>query len=239
MSTGPEPVRYLAIAERIAGELRELGPGRRVGSERSLAERFGCQRTTARRALHHLETAGLIYRRGRSGWYRTPERLDYDLLGAVPLADLVAEQGRELRTEVVGVGDVPPRPVGDGFSFLVRRRRVLDGRVIVAEDLHVADGLVEAMAAHDLTGSTGSILARLGVRVTREDVVVVPTAAELDWVTAALGVRHGTPALEVTRRRWSGPRAVQEDVEWWRADAVRLRVSVTPEAGAGAAPGGT
>ncbi|MDY7104832.1 MAG: GntR family transcriptional regulator [Actinomycetota bacterium] len=233
MSTDREPPRYLAIAEQLQTELDAIGPGGRVGSERSLAERFSCQRMTARRALHHLETAGVVYRRDRSGWYRTPDRLDHDLLGGRPLAELVAEQGRELRTEVLTVDGAEPRSGRNGFVFLGRRRRVLDGRAIVAEDLHVATRLGTAFAAADLTDSTGSVLARLGVEVTREDVEVVPTAAEHDWVTAALGVRHGSPALEVTRRRWSGDELVQEDVEWWRADAVRLRVSVRPGPPAG------
>ena len=93
--------RYLTIAAEIERTLSLHGAPDRLESERALATKFACQRGTVRRALQLLESRGLIYRRQRSGWYRSPARLDYVLTGAPPLADLAAGMGRDLATEVL------------------------------------------------------------------------------------------------------------------------------------------
>lgn len=72
---GDVPTLYTYL--RIAAELRQridsgdLGPGDVVPSEATLVSRYGVARGTARQALAHLETAGLIeVRHGKGRFVR-------------------------------------------------------------------------------------------------------------------------------------------------------------------------
>ena len=227
--------RYITIAEKIERELARPDESVRLASERDLTERFDCQRGTVRRALQLLESRGLIYRRGRSGWYRTPARLDYVLTGAPPLAELTAQLGRELTTEVLTT-TAPRRHISpDGMVFVARRRRSLDGWPIVVEDIHLLSDLRDRIEPSDLRDSTTSILASVGVNVSFEQAALEADAAP-DWVGAILGIRVGGALLKITRQRFVDLDLVQCDTEWWRADAVRLHVAVTGDAVRTASP---
>lgn len=218
--------RYLAIAERIESDLDRRDATNKLASERDLAERFGCQRGTVRRALQLLESRGLIYRRGRSGWYRTPARLDYVLTGAPPLAELTAKLGRNLTTEVLTTSKPRSHQDPDGTVFVARRRRSLDGWPIVVEDIHLRPDLADRIEPADLKHSTTFILRSVGVEVTFEQAALEAVAAP-DFVGGVLGLRVGGSLLKITRQRFVDDDLVQDDTEWWRADAVRLHVAVT------------
>lgn len=222
---GRSETGYRAIAERIESELTPGSPNDKLASERALAERFACQRATVRRALQLLESRGLIYRHQRSGWYNTPAGLDYVLTGSPPLAELTAQRGRELRTEVLTKvapqGHNPP----NAMMFVARRRRHLDGWPIVVEDIHLQSDLASRIEDSDLRLSTKSILASVGIDVSFEQATLEVVAAP-QWVGDALRLRLGGSVLKITRQRFDGDRMIQCDTEWWRSEAVRLHVVV-------------
>ena len=218
--------RYVTIAEEIERGLAQPGASNELESERTLADQFECQRGTVRRALHLLESRGLIYRRERSGWYRSPARLDYVLTGAPPLAELTAQIGRELTTEVLPSGGSDRPETSRGMTFVVRRRRRLDGWPIVVEDIHLRSDLVERIEGTDLAQSTTAILAAVGIEVTFEQASLEVVAAP-KWVIEALGLRVGGSLLKITRQRFMGDDLIQNDTEWWRSQAVRLHVAIT------------
>ncbi|MCP3977142.1 MAG: GntR family transcriptional regulator [bacterium] len=218
--------RYLAIAEEIERELAQSNAPDGLASERDLAERFKCQRGTVRRALQLLESRGSIYRRGRSGWYRSPARLDYVLTGAPPLAELTAQMGRELKTEVITNTAPPGHRPPDGMVFVARRLRRLDGWPIVVEDIHLRPDLVKRIEHADLRHSTKAILAAVDIEITFEQATLEVVAAP-QWVIEGLGLRVGGSLLEITRQRFIGDDLVQSDIEWWRSQALRLHVAIT------------
>ena len=223
----PRPAtRYLAIAEEIEGRLAVQGSTDKLESERELAGRYDCQRGTVRRALHLLESRGLIYRRERSGWYRSPARLDYVLTGAPPLAELTAQLGRQLTTEVLPADHADHGETSPGMAFVVRRRRRLDGWPIVVEDIHLRSDLVTRIEGSDLAQSTTAILAAVGIEITFEQASLEVVAAP-KWVIEALGLRVGGSLLKITRQRFLGDDLIQNDTEWWRSQAVRLHVAIT------------
>ena len=218
--------RYLTIAAEIERTLSRPGSPDRLESERALATQFACQRGTVRRALQLLESRGLIYRRQRSGWYRSPARLDYVLTGAPPLADLAAEMGRDLATEVLTSIAPDAHETELGMAFVVRRRRRLDGWPIVVEDIHLRSDLVTRIEGANLAQSTTALLAAVGIEVTFEQASLEVVTAP-GWVVDALGLRVGGSLLKITRQRFLGDNLIQDDVEWWRSEAVRLHVAIT------------
>lgn len=227
VASGPgSDTGYRSIARRIECEIDDGTPNQKLASERALAERFDCQRGTVRRALQLLESRGLIYRRDRSGWYTTPASLDYILTGSPPLAELTAQLGRELRTEVLTTVEPPGHQPPDGMVFAVRRRRRLDGWPIVAEDIHVKADLGSRIESCDMRLSTKSILASVGIEITFEQATLEVLAAP-DWVGEVLGLGVVGSVLRVIRQRYVGDRLVQSDTEWWRSRAVRLHVGIT------------
>jgi len=217
---------YRAIARLIEVEVIAGSADNKLASERALATRFGCQRGTVRRALRLLESRGLIYRRDRSGWYNTPASLDYVLTGSQPLAELTAQLGRELRTEVLTTSRPRGHSSPDGMVFVARRRRQLDGWPIVVEDLHLGSEFGGQIEGCDLRQSTKTILASVGINVTFEQAILEVVAAP-SWVRDALGLRVGGGVLRVTRQRFAGDDMIQSDTEWWRSKAVRLHVAIT------------
>jgi DNA-binding GntR family transcriptional regulator len=217
---------YRGIAGVLTAEVAGAAPGARIGSERELAGRFDCQRTTVRRALRLLEAQGLAFRRDRSGWYRTPARLDYDLTLGRPLADVAAAEGRTVRSELVDGGpdgaDAPP-----GVRFAARRRRLLDGWRIVAEDLYLAPDVTDHLGGADFRRSVSELLRGAGVVVTAEELAVTAVAAP-DWVADELYLAPSTAVLAIERIRRAGDRVIEHDREFWRTDAVRLRFVALP-----------
>lgn len=224
--------RYREIADVLAAEVPALDHGQKLPSERDLAGRFACQRVTIREALHHLESDGTIFRRGRAGWFRTPERLDYDVGASPPLADLAVAQGRELHTEVIERDPRSSTPPEDHLCFVARRRRTLDRWPILVEEITVAQTIADRIDGADLTRSTAGILAALGVAVTEERVTIESTGAPA-WAAELLNLRVGAPLLAVTRTRWGEGVLLQRDLEWWRADSVRIHAAVRAAARAG------
>lgn len=222
---GSSETGYRAIARRIEGEVG-VGPSdTKLASERSLAERFACQRGTVRRALTLLESRGVIYRRARSGWYSTPASLDYVLTGSTPLAELTAQMGRDLQTELLATTQPKNHHSPDSMVFVARRRRRLDGWPIVVEDLHLRPELSDRIKHCDLQLSTKTILASVGIDVSFEQAILDVVAAP-SWVRDALGLRVGGSVLRIARQRFTGDQLIQSDTEWWRSKAVRLHVAI-------------
>lgn len=91
MSRAPQHL-YQRIKEQVLHEVREgrLKPGDPVPGDAELAERFGCARMTAHRALRELAEDGVIERRRRSG-SRVARRSGRTALFDIPRIDLEVE----------------------------------------------------------------------------------------------------------------------------------------------------
>ena len=209
---------------QIAGSLTEeygsgVEPHTALPSERVLAERFGVQRPTVRVALEYLAQQGLIYRRERQGWFVSPPRLEYELLGpGVPR--------ERLRIDVVtteAAGQPPPPHPGLGFAAL--RKYYFDERLVVVSHTYLRDDMRKALAdgelAAPLRDSYAMASQRCGIALTHNRISV--TAAVIGPELApVLEVTARQPVLDVTRIHYSHDDVVGADLEHWRSDVVTL-----------------
>ncbi|MDR3510628.1 MAG: UTRA domain-containing protein [Caulobacteraceae bacterium] len=245
---GDQP-HYLSIRDHIVRRIQsgDLPAGAKLPSERQLQTGAGIARGTIREALFQLEAEGQIYRRDRSGWYVSPAPIIYDPTRWAGFMTYVSEQGRIPATTTL-VAELAPAPPAAAEVFGVevgaplyalRRRRSIDGRPVLIEDIQVSPALAPGLLRFPLDGSLTQILKReYGVSVARNRVDMWPcalTKAE----ASALAAKPGTPGLVVVRTSFDAAgRVVEYDREYWRHDAMRIHVDtrVPPNAGDDAQP---
>lgn len=233
-SGGPQ---YLVLRDQIARNI-EIGnqpPCAKLPSERQLQGETGAARGTIREALFQLEAEGLIYRRDRSGWYVSPPAVIYDPTRWAGFMAYVTEQGRTPSTETLSKDSAPvPSAVEDIFGvapgemlYTIRRRRLIDGRPVLIEQITVNPALAPDLLSHSLDASLTHILTTYyDVTVARNCVNMRPCALVRE-VAEALGVKSGTPGLLVVRTSFDAAGGVVEyDQEYWRHDAIRIHVDL-------------
>jgi DNA-binding GntR family transcriptional regulator len=233
-SAGPQ---YLALRDQMALNIESgtVPPGTKLPSERQLQTDTGAARGTIREALFQLEAEGLIYRRDRSGWYVSPAAVTYDPTRWAGFMTYVTEQGRTPATETLSKeGLAAPATVAEIFGVApgtilhtIRRRRLIDGRPVLAERIIVDPALAPDLLGHSLDGSLTHILTtHYGVKVARNCVDMRPCAL-VKTDADALGVKSGTPGLLVMRTSYDASgRVVEYDQEYWRHDAIRVHVDL-------------
>ncbi len=237
-ATGPQ---YLVLRDQIALsiEMGRLAPGTRLSSERQIQTAFGMARGTIREALFQLEAEGLIYRRDRSGWYVSPPAITYDPTRWSGFMAFVREQGRVPATETLSKSSLPASAaLADIFRvapgrplYTIHRRRSIDGRAVLVEQITVDPALAPDLLAHSLDGSLTQVLSReYGLSVSRNRVDMRPCALTRE-AAETLGVKSGTPGLLVVRTSFDPVgRVVEYDQEYWRHDAIRIHVDLGVQA---------
>jgi DNA-binding GntR family transcriptional regulator len=229
---------YLAVRDEIARGIGGLGVGGKLASERELQAVSGAARGTVREALFQLEAEGLIYRRDRSGWYVCPPPIVYDPTQWAGFMAYVSDQGRTPSTDLLSAELATASPVvaeALGFEpqqdrpvYALRRRRAVDGRAVLVEDIHVDSLIAPDLLRFSLNESLTQILREAyGVSIVRTRVDMQPCA--LSRVeAAALAAKAGAPGLLILRTSFDAlGRAVEYDREVWRHDAVRLHIDIS------------
>ncbi len=229
---------YLTVRDEVAHRLGALGVGAKLPSERELQAVSGAARGTVREALFQLEAEGLIYRRDRSGWYVCPPPIVYDPTQWAGFMAYVSDQGRTPSTETLSAELAPASLIvaqALGFEadeerpvYALRRRRAVDGRAVLVEDIHVDPLIAPDLLKFSLNDSLTRILREAyGVSIVRTRVDMQPCA--LSGVEAAvLAAKPGAPGLLIVRTSFDAlGRAVEYDREVWRHDAVRLHLDIS------------
>ena len=233
---------YLTVRDEIARGMIALGAGAKLASERELQSTCGAARGTIREALFQLEAEGLIYRRERSGWYVCPPPVLYDPTRWAGFMAYVSEQGRTPSTDTLSAELMAAPPVvaealglgpetslgGAGLVYALRRRRAVDGRAVLVEDIHIAAALAPDLLRFSLNGSLTRILREAyGVAIVRTRVDMWPCALTRTEAVD-LAAKPGAPGLLIVRTSFDAlGRAVEYDREVWRHDAVRLHVDIS------------
>lgn len=124
------------ILNTVGGEIDDglYPPGAKLPTEAEMAQRFGVNRHTVRRALEGLREDGRIYVRRGSGAYVTQGRFDYDIGPRTRLSDNLAEIGRKADTRVLRFEEI-------GAERRVARALEIDpgAPVIVRQTISSAD----------------------------------------------------------------------------------------------------
>lgn len=230
-------LHYLNMRDEIARRIAagELPPGARLPSERELQVGAGVARGTIREALFQLEAEGLIYRKERSGWYASPPPVVYDPTRWEGFMSYVEAQGRKPATETLATTQIPCDPhLAEVFGkavgadmFLIRRRRYIDGRAVLVENIVVDPAMAPGLLSHDLDRSLTSVLkSAYNISVARNRVEMRPCALTREEAEA-LKVKSGLPGLNVVRTSYDAlGRVVEFDREFWRHDALKVSVDI-------------
>ncbi len=226
---------YLRIRDHFASLIEKgaLVPATKLPSERQLSHRFEITRVTARQALMQLEAEGLIYREDRRGWFVSPPRIQYDPAANVSFSESVMAQGRTPGTTVLSTERIAASAresqnlgvkVGDPI-FLIRRLRLIDGRAVLLEDIHVdakrCPGLLDLPLDRSLTELMSE---HYGISEYRPHIIMRPTALG-ESQAKALGVAPGAPSLYLSRIIYDQfDNIIEFDQEFWRHDALEICV---------------
>ncbi|WP_084388173.1 phosphonate metabolism transcriptional regulator PhnF [Kushneria phosphatilytica] len=206
-TAGATQPRYRRLARTLAGEIRrDYRPGDLLPPEKALAERFGVNRHTVRRALDELVSAGLITRHQGIGSRVVNHRLDYSLSAHSKVTRNLAELGLGMKTDCLWQGlATPPAAIAHRFG------RLPGGPLLCVDTLRITGELPLLRLRHwfDDTrlpnwthryqgGSTRALLAQhYGLTLTRRHVSIEAVSAERDDYRL-LECARGTPLLVVT-----------------------------------------
>lgn len=161
------------IAESLAGEVSAGGfPGGRLPTEAELAQRFGVNRHTIRRAMVALAEQGLVRIEQGRGTFVADQLLDYVLGRRTRFSENLQSQGREPGHRLLSVA-VTDCDAATARDLSLRR----GAKVVRIETLGAADGVPLSFAVHCFparrfaalpaafaeTGSITAALARCGV----------------------------------------------------------------------------
>lgn len=223
-----------ALQEQIEHGL--LSAGCKLPAERRLSEVFDTTRITLREALVQLEARGLIYREERRGWFISAPRLDYDLVERSHFHAMVQAQGREPSTQLLAAQRVPASALVCDclglapLSSVVRisRARRIDGRLVLYVEHHLDAQHFPDILDRDLNLPLTELYARhYGIEYGRVRFEVSPTALYGE-AAAALKVSEGSPGLRILRVNEDRlGRVIDCDIEYWRHDAIRVKVEVS------------
>ncbi|MGQ4878288.1 phosphonate metabolism transcriptional regulator PhnF [Billgrantia sp. LNSP4103-1] len=113
------PPRYREMADTLAREIRsDYTPGELLPAESALAQRFGVNRHTVRRALDELVAAGMVTRHQGRGTQVVDRRLDYAINAASKVTHNLANLGIATQTACLAQGlQVPPEAIAQRFGL--------------------------------------------------------------------------------------------------------------------------
>ena len=211
---GGEPL-YATIKQFITHAIGDgsLKPGDQLPTEAQLVERFNVSRMTANRALRELHNEGTITRRAGVGSFIAEPRPAGQMIEVRNIAEEIRERGHAYSADVIRNREVrssgstaPLLGVETGtllFHSLIVHREAgiplqLEDRLVLAE---LAPGYGEA----DFTRETPYEYLTRAASIERFEhrvCAVLPDAETCRLLEMPLG----SPALEMTRRTWSGGR---------------------------------
>ncbi|UTW44190.1 UTRA domain-containing protein [bacterium SCSIO 12696] len=228
---------YASIYHTMLGQIHRKAPRYRdkLPSERELMAEFATTRVTLRIALSQLEREGVIYRSNRRGWFVTPPKPVFDPTLRSNFSVLAREQGRVPTTEALSAHQSRCRSAAQGAKlglkrgdpmYQLRRRRSLDGRHVLLENITINGVGIERLLDQDVSSSLTSIFRdHYNIEVVREEVTINATALSREQAEQ-LAVADGSYCVAIHRTRYDqNQTAVEYDEELWLHDAIEIRVS--------------
>ncbi len=225
---------YLVLRDRILSGAISLGA--KLPTENELAHCYGVSRVTVRRALGELARERLIERRRSAGTraiYRpSPAPITADISGV--LADL-AEMGRRTTVRLLSFEYVPAegavaQALAAAADQLLQRSvrvRSIDGLPFSYLTTHVPESVSVTFTRHDLAARPLlELLERAGVKVERARQRITARLATPE-VAEALGVRSGSPLIELVRIVYDqSGRAVEHLHALYRPDGYAFEIDL-------------
>jgi GntR family transcriptional regulator len=240
LAGGPVPL-WFQISQRLTTALEkgEFVRGEALPSETALTKRFAVSRTTARAALDHLESAGLIERRSGRGSIVLPPKVDQPLNLLTSFGEDMRARGlrpgyRDVDTEVLpAVAEVAAALGVEPHTSVLRvsRLHLADDDPIALSSSYLAPAAVPAETPVDAESLSTSLYTWLeterGVRIAEGTEVIESDVADAE-TAARLQVDVGAAVLVARRTaRDSTGTPVEYAVRRYRADRYRYRIELS------------
>lgn len=225
---------YMQIVETMLERIehRDLTPGDRLASERSLSEEFQVNRRTIRQALEVLERRGLVERRQGAGTFVSEPRIERGASEFFHFTERIRQRGFAAGSRVLNLDRVSPTPFAaaelelapSAEIYRCHRLRTLNGEPILIETFTLPVDLVPGFEKFDLTDRSVYEVMRTeyGIRVeyARQSLEAVALSEiEAQW----LGATAGAPAMLERRLAFDDTgRPVDLGTDLYRGDRVRF-----------------
>lgn len=234
---------YLKIASDFEVGIRsgKLKAGQKIESERTLAERLGVSRMTARQALRQLSVKGLIETRTGNGTFVAIPRIEQRLETLTGFTEEMARQGRRVSSVVVSSETHAPDETCRLALRLDRRGRVhrlvrvrfADGVPVAIENTEIAaehtPGLLE-LADFSQASLYEVFRSRFGLIPSRAEQSLAAASADVQ-AAHTLRVEPGAAVLRLTRlTRDQDGRAFEFVRSVYRGDFFVMKVNLSMEA---------
>jgi GntR family transcriptional regulator len=238
MSSEAAP-RYRQVADALERRIvsGDLVSHDRVASERTIADRFGLSRMTARQAVELLVRRGVVYRRPGSGTFVSPPRVAHTLQRLEGFSEQMRRLGIRPSGRVLDMrcaARIDPAAAAaleldaGEQAWMVRRLRFGEGEPLLLETFWVPRAVCPDLRRRDLAeGSLYDVLRdRHGI-----DPVSAATSLEPAALDAAdarhLGSRPGAPAILFTRTTLAANgRPVEFARDLYRGDRARFELTL-------------
>jgi GntR family transcriptional regulator len=232
---------YRRVKETLARQITDgtMPPGAQLPSERSLCERFGVSRVTARRALTALVEEGLVVSSPGRGWYVSEGPLSEPPNMLLSFTAMARARGfdpsaRVLRSEVrsATLDESESLQVAPGAELLeLERVRLLDGLPVAVDRSLVPVALCPAIVTSDFAReSLYDVLAREARVVPISAACTIEATSAGEEIGSLLDVGPHEPVLvsqQVTKDRSGRPVELSRIV--YRGDRYRFRTTLTAE----------
>lgn len=233
--SSPKRARYEHIASVLSEQiLSELRPGDYLDAEPVLADRFGVNRHTIRRAIDELEADGLVWRQQGRGTLVLQPPLDYQIHSQTRFTETVTSLGHEARSIVVGrrlttaTDGVAKWLKLDPQTPLVQLdalRLVNDQPVLLTTHFLPSDPFEPIYLEYDGGSLHGLLRERFAVKLQRmESLITARLPQDEDAMALRLSPRQPVLRVKSLNVNVETQQPVEYVISRFRADSVQLKV---------------
>lgn len=194
------------IADVIGQEIRDqfYAPGERLPTEPELAQRFGVNRHTVRRAVGSLQDVGLLRIEQGRGTYVQEDIVDYPLGSRTRFSEIIERQAKTPSGTLLRSATIPAdQTIAEALNVamgapvaLIETIGKADGQPISLVGHHFAlDRFPDVFAAYEAEGKITAMLKRLGVDDYFRKSTTITARMPHSYETRHLRVARMTPIL--------------------------------------------
>ncbi|WP_368654629.1 GntR family transcriptional regulator [Ornithinibacillus sp. 4-3] len=235
---------YLQIAETLKKDIfsEVIQPGKRIGTQKELEERFNVSKITIRKAIEVLENEGLVVTSQGKGTYVRQEKVEQTLDELQSLSDIIKKSGYDPEVKII---KMKKQQTED--SFLVKETtKKID--TLAIERVHFVEKKPIALAKAYIPWELGKHLSnqelehytiyellenKLGIKLSQAEQAIeaCPASEELGKI---LNVQQDSPLLKASRLTYSTDnQLVEKIIFYYRYDVFAFKVnlnslSITP-----------
>ncbi|MEM9418132.1 MAG: phosphonate metabolism transcriptional regulator PhnF [Planctomycetota bacterium] len=227
--------RYEAIAAILREEvIADHKPGDFLDTESSLAERFGVNRHTIRRAIDELVSEDLVWRQQGRGTLVLQPPMDYQIHSQTRFTETVTSLGHQARSIVIGRRmTAASKGVArwlkiEPLSRVVQLdalRLVNDQPVLLTTHFFAADPFEPLYLEYDGGSLHGALREKFGVELKRmESLITARLPMDEDAMALRLSPRQPILRVKSLNVEVNSGQPVEYVISRFRADSVQLKV---------------